>query len=284
MTKVIDVSEHNGTIDWQQVKNDGYHAIIRCGYGGDYSNQDDKQWARNIAEAERVGIPHGVYIYSYAKNTDMAKSEAQHVLRLINGRSLQYPVYYDVEENNLSGVAKANSIAFGETIENAGYWAGVYASAYWWQAYLGGLDRFTKWVASWGVSKAPFECDMWQYSSDGRVNGIYGRVDMNECYRDFTSESAGNTNTPVAVDYEALADAVMRGEYGNGAERVQKLGANYETVQNIVNKRLNGNTINFEVLADAVIRGDYGNGATRRRLLGSSYDAVQAIVDKRYAS
>lgn len=90
--KGIDVSEHNKNIDWEKVKAAGIdYAIIRCGYGSDIQNQDDKQWQRNVSECERLGIPYGVYIYSYAKNIEMAASEAQHVLRLISGHKLSYP-------------------------------------------------------------------------------------------------------------------------------------------------------------------------------------------------
>ena len=89
---LIDVSEHNGKIDWETVKNYIDGAIIRCGYGMDETNQDDKQWKRNVAECERLGISFGVYLYSYATSKEKAKSEAQHVLRLINGHTLSYPV------------------------------------------------------------------------------------------------------------------------------------------------------------------------------------------------
>lgn len=70
---LIDVSEHQGVIDWEQVKDHIDGVILRCGYGMDIASQDDKQWARNVAECERLGIPYGVYIYSYATNTDRAK-------------------------------------------------------------------------------------------------------------------------------------------------------------------------------------------------------------------
>ena len=97
----IDVSEHNGVINWEQVKASGIDfAIIRCGYGMDQTDQDDKQWVRNVTECERLGIPYGVYIYSYATNTERARSEAEHVLRLIQGRNLSYPVYFDMEDKS----------------------------------------------------------------------------------------------------------------------------------------------------------------------------------------
>lgn len=123
---LIDVSEHNGTINWEEAKKHIDGAIIRCGYGMDQTNQDDKQWERNVAECERLGIPYGVYLYSYATNAERAKSEAQHVLRLIKGRMLSYPVYFDMEEKGTEGAAVENAKIFGDMIEAAGYWCGVY--------------------------------------------------------------------------------------------------------------------------------------------------------------
>ena len=98
--KGIDVSFWNGTIDWEKVKADGIDfAIIRCGYGMDYASQDDTQWERNVSECERLGIPYGVYLYSYANATTNASSEADHVLRLLQGHNPTYPVYYDLEDD-----------------------------------------------------------------------------------------------------------------------------------------------------------------------------------------
>ena len=99
--KGIDVSEHQGVIDWNAVKDsDVEFVIIRCGYGDNYTSQDDKQWLRNVSECERLGIPYGVYIYSYAQTTAQAKSEADHVLRLLKGHNPTYPVYYDMEDSS----------------------------------------------------------------------------------------------------------------------------------------------------------------------------------------
>lgn len=84
----IDVSHHQGTIDWDAVKATGVDfAIIRCGFGSDYVSQDDKQWRANVEDCERLGIPYGVYLYSYATSLDQARSEAAHALRLLKGTS-----------------------------------------------------------------------------------------------------------------------------------------------------------------------------------------------------
>ena len=180
----IDVSEHNGVINWEQVKASGIDfAIIRCGYGMDQTDQDDKQWIRNVTECERLGIPYGVYIYSYATNTDRARSEAQHVLRLIQGRNLSYPVYFDMEDDSTLGAdLAAIAETFCSTIENAGYAVGIYANTNWWNSYLtdARFSQWYRWVAEWGAScnyKGTYA--MWQYSNTGSVPGISGNVDMN---------------------------------------------------------------------------------------------------------
>ena len=180
----IDVSHHNGTIDWEKVKAAGIDfAIIRCGYGRDERGQDDRQWYRNVSECERLGIPFGVYIYSYAKDTDGARSEAQHVLRLISGHNLAYPVYYDMEDNSTIGSDFASiATTFCDTIKSAGYAVGVYASLSWWNTYLTApcFVQWHRWVAQYNsMCKYTGEYAIWQYSLTGRVSGISTEVDMN---------------------------------------------------------------------------------------------------------
>lgn len=190
MLKLIDVSEHQGKINWEKVKPQIVGAILRCGYGMDQPDQDDEQFKRNADECTRLGIPFGVYIYSYADSIEKAKSEAEHVLRLVDGYKLSYPIYLDLEENGTQKGAIERARVFGEIIEKAGYWCGVYANLNWWENYLVGLDEFTKWVAQYNnvcEYKGSY-LDIWQYTSKGKVDGIEGNVDMNECYRDFPKE------------------------------------------------------------------------------------------------
>lgn len=181
---IIDVSEHNGAIDWQQVKDAGYHAIIRCGFGRfDQGGRYDYYWDRNTSECERLGIPYGVYWYSYASRAESAQVEARQCLDAISGRKISYPVYFDTEEPGTQSVSAINAEAFCSTVQNAGYRAGIYASESWWNSYLGGLaDKYTPWVANW--SRQPsIACDLWQRSgADGdnieTAPGV-GAVDMN---------------------------------------------------------------------------------------------------------
>ena len=202
--KVIDVSHHNGTIDWEKVKAAGVDgAILRCGYGDNIASQDDKQWKRNADECTRLGIPFGVYLYSYAKSTAQAKSEAEHVLRLVQGHNLSYPIFFDMEDNFFeknveehgteSGAVERARI-FCEAIKAAGYMPGVYANKNWWDNYLKGLTGYTRWVARYNDTLGMDNVDMWQYTSDGSVSGISGRVDMNHCYRDFPKEITGSSS------------------------------------------------------------------------------------------
>ena len=186
----IDVSKHNGTIDWTKVKNAGIkYAILRCGYGDNLTSQDDAQWERNVAQCEKLGMPYGVYIYSYATSIAQAQSEAEHCIRLLKGHNPQYPVFLDLEDECMSGLSNAQllqiTVAWAEKIKMAGYTPGVYSSKYWWTNRLtsSNYNNYKKWVAQWS-SQCTYTgtyC-MWQYSSTGKVNGISGNVDMDYAY------------------------------------------------------------------------------------------------------
>lgn len=195
--KIIDVSEHNGRIDWEQARKHIDGVIIRCGYGMDQTNQDDKYWKRNADECTRLGIPFGVYLYSYADTDTKSRSEAAHVLRCIKGYKLSYPVYYDLEEEKEGTRRQAvrGARIFADIVEAAGYQVGIYANENWYKTIIGSaLDKYTKWVAKYST-KAPDvpNVDIWQYTSSGSVPGLIGnggRVDVNHCYRDFSAVSS----------------------------------------------------------------------------------------------
>jgi len=187
--KGIDVSKWDGKIDWNKVKADGVdYAILRVGYGENLKSQDDPTWAYNSSECERIGMPYGVYIYSYATNTTKAKSEAEHVIRLVKGKKLSYPIYYDMEDEKFQGGLsnkKLGEIAdtFIKTLDSAGYKnVGVYANKYWFTSRLTSsvFDKYPRWVAQYN-----YRCDydgtyhMWQSTDSGKVSGIGTNVDLN---------------------------------------------------------------------------------------------------------
>lgn len=291
----IDVSEHQGSnIDWAKVKDSGVQfALLRCGYGMDLKEQDDSTFLRNAKECERLGIPYGVYLYSYAKTTDSAKSEAAHAIRLLKGRKLDYPVYFDLEDKTVAPIGKAqiltNAKTFVTALEKAGYWAGVYANLYWWNTYLtdSWYDRIAKWVAQFNNEcQYQKEYGIWQYSNSGKVPGIPGRfIDLNYAYVDYPSKinKKGTDTKPAtsAKTVEELAKEVIDGKWGNGQDRVNRLtkaGYNASAVQDKVNAFLSKKSV--DEIAKEVIAGKWGNGQDRvNRLTKAGYNA-SAVQDR----
>ena len=206
VAKGIDVSEYNGVIDWNQVKASGIdYAIIRCGYGDNYSSQDDKRWKYNVSECVRLNIPFGVYIYSYAMSVADARSEAEHVLRLIHGYNLSYPVFLDMENEGGSynqGGLPAKTLGdiaetFCNTVSAAGYEVGIYANLNWFTRKLtdSRFSNWKKWVAQYNsVCDYTGDYIMWQCTYLGKVPGIATNVDLNFLFQDghWESDSYGN--------------------------------------------------------------------------------------------
>ena len=197
--KGIDVSYHNGTIDWKRVKqSEVEYAIIRCGYG-----TNDKKWEENVKGCIDNNIPYGVYLYSYADTVEKASSEADHAIRLLQGKKFKYPVYYDLEEDAIRKKLSKTEIAniaktFCNKLSAKGYTVGIYANKDWFTNYLTDscFNNWTKWVAQYNtVCNYKGKYDMWQCSSTGRVPGISGNVDLNYSYSPFeNSYGGGNTN------------------------------------------------------------------------------------------
>lgn len=219
---IIDVSYHQGIIDWEAVRAAGVEgAIIRCGYGMDQTDQDDKQWKRNADECSRLGIPFGAYLYSYADSAAKAQSEAQHAIRLLSGYQLSYPVYYDLEEDGTESGAAERARIFCEIIRSAGYQPGVYANKNWWDNVLTDLTEYTRWVARYNDTLG-MKADMWQYTSKGSVAGISGNVDLNRCYRDFPAEIGAKLDpnaVPSLKPVEAEEQIEVDGKWGKATTR-----------------------------------------------------------------
>ena len=159
--------------------------ILRCGCGAGY---DDKQWARNVRECERLGIPFGVYLYSYAKDVSAARAEAEHVLRMVKGHKLSMPIYFDAEQSGTERFAHTTAATFCPIIEAAGYRVGIYSTAAWFKNYIG-LPQYTRWVAAWGTNNGQPQkkpnvenMGMWQFTSVGKIDGVNGNVDVSLCY------------------------------------------------------------------------------------------------------
>ena len=195
---VIDVSEWQDDIDWAKAKADGVEGvIIRLGYG--WGNNADKKAQRNISECKRLGIPFGIYWYSYADTPSIAKEEGADVVAKlkqfgVNPSDLAYPVYYDLEKWTWKGHQPPtdpnvyNNIVnnWYSALQSAGYKnLGVYSYTSYLQGPLKHADIYAKttWVAQYGArlgfDSFPTNSRGWQYTSSGKVDGISGNVDMN---------------------------------------------------------------------------------------------------------
>ena len=187
MTRVtcVDISEFQQNIDFNKMKNDGIKAvIIRAGYGRETS-QKDSMFESHYKNAKSENMMIGVYWYSYADSAGDAEKEAKACLECINNKSLDMPIYYDLEDNSQVklGKTKLTEIAerFCETIKKSGYRAGVYANLNWFNNYLDYdklKGKYSIWLAQYN-SENQLACDIWQNSSTGRVSGYGGNIDTN---------------------------------------------------------------------------------------------------------
>lgn len=230
---VIDVSGWQGDIDWAKAKADGVEgAIIRLGYGE--GNNADKKAQRNISECKRLGIPFGIYWYSYADTPALAKEEGADVVAKlkqfgVNPSDLAYPVYYDLEKWTWEGHKPPtdpnvyNNIVnnWYSALQSAGYKnLGVYSYTSYLQGPLKHADIYAKttWVAQYGARMGfdsfPTNSRGWQYTSSGKVDGISGNVDMN-AFGNKTYVNGGSSNDlQAAIDVRKMtAVTIPNGNY-----------------------------------------------------------------------
>ena len=209
MTKGIDISKWQGQPDFAKVKNSSHadFIIMRCGI----NRSKDVQFDRNYSQCKQYGIPVGCYYYLMAMSESQAVAEAEHCIQLLKGKQFEYPIYADIEEPKQLRLGKTmvSKIirAFLQKVESAGYFVGLYSN----RSTMNGLidddikQRYTIWIADLNmpaVYKGAW--DMHQYSWVGRISGINGNVDLDECRRDFPTEikNAGLNGFPKPEVYE----------------------------------------------------------------------------------
>ena len=195
--KGIDISAWNGNVDMKKIKADGVKFVmIRASYG---NGHEDSQFRNNVKKCNDAGMPWGAYHYSYALNATEAKAEAKAFLKIVKsvtGRS--YPLVVDIEDadkyKSKRGMTIKDEIpviqAFKDVIGddlmlycNLSYYNTLHKAS---PTLISSLDL---WLAHWGVNEPGAKCDIWQYSSDGKVNGSSSRTDMDKCYTDYTGAS-----------------------------------------------------------------------------------------------
>lgn len=221
MLKGIDVSEHNGKIDFTKVKQDGVNfVIIRIGWIGNKENHTiDSYFEENYKNAKANGLKVGFYVYSYVENETAMLSAINWIKKQISGKSYEYPIFLDVEDKQISNLSKEVQTKlckhFCDNFSNSG----VYANLEWFNNKLNvnELLNYKIWLAQWtnaNTHSADFKVDLWQYSDNGNVNGINGRVDMNYCL------NCNNSNSEE-----------ITGE--NGSDEEVRVYQNGSTVENV---------------------------------------------------
>lgn len=261
--KGIDISYHNGDFDLARAKNDGYNfVIIRAGYtgyGDGVSKAKDIQFENNYAKAKAIGMPVGAYYFTIATDYQKGVDEANWLYEnCLKGKQFEYPIFIDVEDDaggrrylRNAGKDKTTDgiIGFCETLENKGYYVGIYGSDISTFKDMVNIDRlkdYDKWVARY-VSKPQFvkEYGMWQYSDDNNL-------DKDIAYKDYPSimkskglngfaKQENSTPQPTRKSNDEIATEVINGVWGNGQDRKNRLtqaGYNYDDIQRIVNNRL----------------------------------------------
>ena len=275
----IDVSSHNGNLSFGKMNPRPSFVILRVAYG---TNKDTKAEAYRL-QLENLGIPYGVYLYSYALNVEQAQSEANFVLNIIKNWDVRVGVWFDMEDEDgykaNRGVTSPTLITamcerFCSIVEGAGYYCGIYASKSWFGTKIIGLERYDKWVAWWGTPNDGVKRTdtsnmgtMQQYSSY--------QIDRDCTFVDLSVYNVQPAKQKKSIDQYALE--VWQGKYGNGSERKRAL-TDTPYGYNAIQKRVN----ELGKVAEQVWAGKYGNGSTRIELLrDAGYDPyiVQQIVN-----
>ena len=285
---IIDISEHQGRINWDQVRPNIHFAIIRV-QDGTYL---DSRLTENIAAVERLGIPY--YCYGFYRNGGAVEaSRLVSRARAAGARSCRgFVLDVEVGGQSIPGILSAGSTLARSAGDN-----GVYIANHLYGQYSAVASQpWVKWTwiptygANDGHAHTPprHYCDLWQFTSTGRVPGIGGNVDCNALNgkRDLASFTAGSKPVvPPATEHadqslplHILVGNTLSGMYGNGDERKANLGPRYGEVQDAVNHVCSAGT---SVLADEVPAGKWGNGDERKRALGTRYDEVQAEINRR---
>ena len=257
--KGIDISQHNGKIDFSKVKSEVDFVILRLGWIGNKNNHTlDTKFNEYYEGCKNANIPIGIYVYCYSNSEEHARSGAEWTINQLKNKTIDLPIYIDMEDNTIKSLGRRKLtdivISYNTVIENAGYWAGTYANADWFKNYLIKdelVPRYTSWIAHYGVNPNKYkgQYDMLQYTSAGKVSGINGNVDLDEMYRDLLNEINNSANVqPAPVQpqktIDEIANEVINGQWGNGEERKKKLteaGYDYNAVQKKVNEILNAN-------------------------------------------
>ena len=325
--KGIDVSSWQSVIDWNKAKADGVEfAILRAGWGWG-EGQDDAMLSNHLENAYKAGVKIGIYWFGYAYSIETAKLEAAACKKAIEKYKdkITLPVFYDWEYDS-ADYAKKNgvtptrelvtdmTIAFMEEMKKAGYKVGYYANLDYMRNYydLHKIAGYDLWYARYEDVKLEYNAAILQYTSKGYIDGYISNVDCDRLIKDYFGTEKkpepvkpATPATPAKKTNDQIATEVIRGGWGNGETRKEKLtkaGYDYAAIQKLVDAKLNPKPAtpatpakkpepvkpatpakkSNDEIATEVIRGDWGNGSDRKTRLekaGYNYDAIQKLVD-----
>lgn len=224
MKKVLDLSQHNGAINFTKVKQQGINdLILRVGWIGNKKNHTiDTRFHEYYTIAKANGFRIGIYVYSYCTSLETLKDGMIWTYNQIKNLQIDLPVFLDLEDGQIAPLSKneltTQAIEFCNYFKSKGYLSGVYASKSWFlnKLNVGSLLNFKIWLAEWNGKEnhtAPFKVDLWQYTSDGRIDGINSRVDISKC-----------------LDCEKINEGDITGNIPNNGDEVE------------VKRYVNGNT------------------------------------------
>lgn len=185
----LDLSEHNGQVDFTKLKEQGIEfVILRIGWIGNKNNHTiDKKFEEYYNNAKSVGLKIGIYVYNYCKSVEAIKSGVNWIIEKMNNRTIEMPIFLDMEDSSIKDCNNLTllCVEFCNLIKQTKYKSGVYANKDWFTNYINvnSLKDNKIWLAEWNVNNPSvnFKVNLWQYTSDGKYNGINGRVDVNKC-------------------------------------------------------------------------------------------------------
>lgn len=306
----IDISVWQKGFNFDKAVAEGVEFVI---LRGAYHTSKDSCFEDFYKACKARKIPVGVYLYSMAKTVAEAKEEANFLINnVLKGKTFEYPIYMDVEDKTQRALGKTLLtdivVAFCETLENAGYYTGIYSTANYLASYMdeSRLTPYDKWIAQWyKTCTYSGNFGMWQFGGETNVlrpNKVAGVIcDQDYAYKDYPtiiknaglngfSKGESKPQTTVIKTVEEIAKEVIAGKWGSGSERKNRLetaGYSYSEVQAKVNELVKGTTVTnkktVDELAREVIKGKWGSGAARKNALikaGYDYSAVQRRVNE----
>ena len=269
--KGIDVSKHNGVINFNLLKGKIDFVMIRAGYG---KNNIDQKLQANVTGAKSAGLHFGFYWFSYALSKDMVLKEADYLCDVADKYKPDMPLAFDWEydsdkyaKNHGAKITNATRVEFARTflkqVEKRGYYAMNYSNLDYLKTkgFSELLNDFDLWLAEPGAKEPSRNCGIWQYSFGGKLSGISGNVDLDVAYKDYPQMIAGYSN--------------------NLTENSNKKEITEEEKAEIINIFWS----KYKTIAERVISGDYGDGENRKRLLEKhniDYQLAQMVVNALY--